>query len=92
MPQTAAPLAFGKNNMASTLHETETGHAVIGDKTAEGTEQLVVTLHPESGLLAEFVFNEGMTKDALIATSGIEIDRAALQRLVQWLREQGALD
>jgi hypothetical protein len=69
--------------MPSTFHESETGQAVIENATAAGTEQLVVTLHPGRDFSVDFVFNEGMLGDALIASSGISIDQVALQSLVQ---------
>ncbi|RJF95495.1 hypothetical protein [Noviherbaspirillum saxi] len=78
--------------MASTFHESETGQAIIENTMEAGTERLVVTLHPESGFSVDFEFHEGIEGNALIASSGISIDRAALQKLAQWLREQGALD
>jgi hypothetical protein len=57
-----------------------------------GNERLVVSLHRGSGFSAEFEFNEGVKGNALIAFSGISIDRIALRKIVQELREQGALD
>jgi hypothetical protein len=81
-----------RNDMPSTFHESETGQAVIENTTLIGSEQLVVTLHPGSDFSADFEFKEGMIEGALIASCGISIDRVALQKLVQWMREQGALD
>lgn len=78
--------------MQSKFHESETGQAIIENVSVAGTEQLVVTLHPGRDFSAEFEFKEGIESNALIASIGIAIDRSALQKLVQWLREQGALD
>jgi hypothetical protein len=78
--------------MPSTFHESEMGQAMIENVSEAGTEQLVVTLHPGLDFSAEFEFREGIESNALIATSGILIDRGTLQKLVQWMREQGALE
>ncbi|HJV74685.1 MAG TPA: hypothetical protein VJ654_10720 [Noviherbaspirillum sp.] len=78
--------------MTSSFRESEPGQVIIENAAATGNEQLVVTLHPGYDFSAEFEFREGMESNALIATSGISIDRVALQKLVHWLSEQGALD
>jgi hypothetical protein len=78
--------------MQSTFHGPATGQAIIENESAAGTEQLFITLHPGSHFSAKFEFKVGALGNGLISSSGISIDRVALQKLVQWLREQGALD
>lgn len=78
--------------MPSIFQGSEAGQAVIRNTTPAGTEELVVTLHPGSDFSAEFEFKEDILADGLIFSSGIAVDRLALQRLVRWMREQGAVD
>lgn len=76
--------------MRSTFHELQLGKAVIQNATESGTEQLIVTLHPESRSAIEVQIKENMNGNS--ATSGtISIDQHGLQQLFQWLREEGAV-
>ncbi|MDP3843779.1 MAG: hypothetical protein Q8Q81_14610 [Oxalobacteraceae bacterium] len=77
--------------MQSTFHESETGQAVIQNATSVGTEQLVVTLHPGGDSSVEIQIKENIPGNGLVSSS-ISINQTGLQRLVQWLREQGAVD
>ena len=77
--------------MQSTFHESETGQAVIQNTTSVGTEQLVVTLHPGSDSSVEIQIKEDIPDNGLVSSS-ISINQLSLQKLVQWLREQGAVD
>lgn len=76
--------------MRSTFHELQLGKAVIQNATESGTEQLIVTLHPESRSAIEVQIKENTNGNS--ATSGtISIDQHGLQQLFQWLREEGAV-
>lgn len=77
--------------MQSTFQESATGQAVIRNTTSVGNEQLVVTLHPGSDSSVEIQIKED-TLGADLVTSSMTINRQSLERLVQWLREQGAVD
>jgi hypothetical protein len=77
--------------MQSTFSESDTGQAVIQNATAVDTEQLVVTLHPGNDSSVEIQIKEDVPGGGLVSSS-ISINQASLQKLVQWLREQGAVD
>lgn len=77
--------------MQSTFQGSDSGQAVIQNATAIGNEKLVVTLHPESGSSVDIQIRED-TGGQDIVSSEITINQAGLQQLVQWLREQGAID
>jgi hypothetical protein len=82
-----------RNDMQSTFQASETGQAVIQNASPVGTEQLVVTLHPGSDSSIEIQIREDVAGDANeLVSSSISINRDSLQKLVQWLREQGAVD
>lgn len=76
--------------MQTTFHASASGQAVIQNSTAVGTEQLVVTLHPGSDSCAHIQIKED-DPGGLVANS-MSINQDNLQKLVQWLREQGAVD
>jgi hypothetical protein len=58
-----------------------------------GTEKLVVTLHPGNDSSVEIQIREDLANDPNeVVSSAISINRDGLQKLVQWLREQGAVD
>lgn len=79
--------------MQSTFQASETGQAVIQNASPVGTEQLVVTLHPGNDSSIEIQIKEDVAGDPNeLVSSAISINRDGLQRLVQWLREQGAVD
>lgn len=77
--------------MQSTFHASDGGQAVIRNTTAIGTEQLVVSLHPGSDSSVDIEIKEDSTGSDIVA-SAISINQSNLQKLVQWLREQGAVD
>lgn len=77
--------------MQSTFHASDTGQAVIQNATAIGTEQLVVTLHPGSDSSVEVQIKEDGPGGGLVSSS-ISINQHNLQRLVEWLREQGTIE
>jgi hypothetical protein len=77
--------------MLSTFRESDTGQAVIQNTTSVDTEQLIVTLHPGSDSSVEIQIREDVPGGGLVSST-ISINQASLQRLVQWLREQGAVD
>jgi hypothetical protein len=77
--------------MHSTFRASDTGQAVIENASSVGTDQLVFTLHPGSDSSIEVQIKEDVSRDDQVSSS-ISINRAGLQQLVQWLREQGAVD
>lgn len=77
--------------MQSTFNASDGGQAVIRNTTAIGTEQLVVSLHPGSDSSVDIEIKEDSTGSDIVA-SAISINQSNLQKLVQWLREQGAVD
>ncbi len=76
--------------MQSTFKASDSGQAVIQNTGAAGTEQLVVTLHPGSDSSAHIQIREDGAGG--LVTSAMAINRDNLQKLVQWLQEQGAVD
>lgn len=76
--------------MQSTFRASDAGQAVIQNNTAVGTEQLVVSLHPGADSCAHIQIKEDVP-GGLVSTS-MSINQMNLQRLVDWLREQGAVD
>lgn len=77
--------------MHSTFQASDSGQAVIQNATAIGTEKLVVTLHPESDSSVDIQIREDAGGQDVVSST-ITINQASLQKLVQWLREQGAVD
>ncbi len=77
--------------MHSTFQASDSGQAVIRNDTAIGNEKLVVTLHPENGSSVDIQIREDSGGQDVVSSS-ITINQAGLQQLVQWLREQGAVD
>jgi hypothetical protein len=77
--------------MQSTFHQSDTGQAVIQNTTSIDTEQLVVTLHPGSDSSVEIQIKEEVPGSGMVSSS-ISINQPCLQKLVQWLRDQGAVD
>jgi hypothetical protein len=79
--------------MQTTFQASETGQAVIRNAGSVGTEQLVVTLHPGNDSSIEIQIKEDVPGDPNeLVSSAISINRDGLQKLVQWLRDQGAVD
>lgn len=76
--------------MKSTFHEVELGKAVIQNVTETGTEQLVVTLHPENKFPVQLQIRNN-TDGGSTASPPISIDQHGLQQLFQWLRGEDAL-
>jgi hypothetical protein len=77
--------------MQSTFQEAGPGRAIIQNATSVGTEQLVVTLHPGTELAVEIEIKEDTGGGDSLVSSAISIKQPGLQKLVQWLREQGAV-
>ncbi|WP_019139771.1 hypothetical protein [Noviherbaspirillum massiliense] len=77
--------------MQSIFQASDSGQAVIRNATATGTEQLVVTLHPGSDSSVDIEIREDVPGSGLVSSS-ISINQSNLQRLVQWLRDQDAVD
>jgi hypothetical protein len=77
--------------MKSTFHELELGKAVIQNATADGTEQLIVTLSPEDQSSVRIQIKKNVADAQRSATDSITIDQHGLQKLFQWLREEGAV-
>ncbi|QAU32739.1 hypothetical protein [Janthinobacterium sp. 17J80-10] len=77
--------------MHSTFQASDSGQAVIQNATAIGHEKLVVTLQTEGSSSLEFQIRED-TGSQDVVSSSITINQECLQALVQWLRQQGAVD
>jgi len=77
--------------MKSTFHELQLGTAVIQNATPEGTEQLIVTLRPEDQSSVQIQIKKNTASEHRSATDSIAIDQHGLQKLFQWLREEGAV-
>ncbi len=77
--------------MHSTFQASDSGQAVIRNDTAIGNEKLVVTLHPQGDSAIDIQIREDSGGQDVVS-SAITINQAGLQQLVQWLREQGAVD
>lgn len=75
--------------MQSTFRASDSGQAVFQNTTASGTEQLLVTLHPGSDSSAHIQIKEDVS-GGMVSTS-ISINQSNLQKLVEWLRDQGAV-
>jgi hypothetical protein len=76
--------------MRSTFHEVELGRAVLQNSTTVGTEQLVVNLKPESHSTVQIQIKQN-TEGQDPTVSSISIDQSGLQKLIHWLREEGAV-
>lgn len=76
--------------MKTTFHEVELGKAVIQNATDDGTQQLIVTLHPESKMPVELQIRQN-TDGSSVASEPISLDQHGLQQLFQWLREEDIL-
>jgi hypothetical protein len=76
--------------MHSTFHASGSGQAVIQNAGIAGTEQLVVSLHPGSDSSVDIQVREDVPGSGVI-TSSISINQGNLQKLVEWLREQGTV-
>ncbi len=77
--------------MQSTFHASDSGQAVIRNTTAVDKEQLVVTLHPGSDSMIDIQIKDEPLGGDLVSNS-ISINQPNLQKLVDWLREQGVVD
>lgn len=84
-------LSIGERKMKSTFHELELGKAVVQNVTDTGTEQLVVTLPPENRSSVHIQVRENINDGGNAASSSISVDQHGLQKLFQWLREEGAV-
>lgn len=76
--------------MQSTFQASETGQAIVQNTTAAGIEQLVVSLSQDDSL-AHFQIKEDSTSGGVVS-SVISVNQTNLQKLVDWLREQGIVD
>jgi hypothetical protein len=88
--QIHSDLLLKEDKMKASFHEVELGQAVLQNSTAIGTEQLIVTLKPESHASIRFQIKQN-TNESSSTVSSIAIDQQGLQKLVQWLREEGAV-
>jgi hypothetical protein len=77
-------------DMQSTFQASDSGQAVIENSSAAGTEQLVVSLHPGSDSSIHIQIKENALGG--LVSSAISINRDNLQKLVDWLRGQGAVE
>lgn len=80
----------GEGKMKSTFHEIELGQAVSQNATSVGTEQLIVKLKSDGPPGVQIQIKQN-TNDQTSTASSISVDQHSLQKLVQWLREEGAV-
>lgn len=78
--------------MQSTFQSSSSGQAVIQNTTTFGSEQLIVSLHPGADSSVDIQIKEDSPSDNSYVMSSISINQDGLQKLVSWLREQGAVD
>jgi hypothetical protein len=78
--------------MQSTFHASDSGQAIIQNTTAIGTEKLVVNLHPGSDSLIDIQIREEAPGEGMMVSSTMSINQSSMQKLVEWLRDQGAVD
>lgn len=78
--------------MQTSFHASDSGQAVIQNATSIGTEKLVVNLHPGSDSMIEVQIREDGPDDSLTVSSTISINQGGMQKLVEWLRDQGVVD
>lgn len=76
--------------MKTTFHEVELGKAVVQNASEIGTEQLIVTIHPESKSSIQIQIRQN-TDGSSTTSSAIAIDQHGLRKLVDWLREENVL-
>jgi hypothetical protein len=85
------PVQRQEQVMQSTFQASDTGQAIIQNTSSVDTEQLVFTCHPGGASSVEVQIREDVPGSGLIS-SAITVNRDSLQKLVQWLREQGVVD
>lgn len=77
--------------MQSTFHASDSGQAVIRNTTTFDSEQLVVTLHPGSDSMIDIQIKEEVSGGDMVSST-ISVNQPQLQKLVEWLRDQGVVD
>ena len=77
--------------MQTTFNASPSGQAIIQNTTAAGVEKLVVNLHPGNDSLIDVQIKEETPGDGMLVSSSISINQEGMQKLVEWLREQGAI-
>lgn len=77
--------------MQTTFNASPSGQAIIQNTTAAGIEKLVVSLHPGSDSMIDVQIKEETPGDGLLVSSTISINQEGLQKLVEWLRDQGVI-
>jgi len=77
--------------MQTTFNASPSGQAIIQNTTAAGTEKLVVNLHPGNDSMIDVQIKEETPGDGMLVSSSISINQEGMQKLVEWLREQGAI-
>lgn len=77
--------------MQTTFNASPSGQAIIQNTTAAGVEKLVVNLHPGNNSMIDVQIKEETPGDGMLVSSTISINQEGLQKLVEWLRDQGAI-
>ena len=77
--------------MQTTFNASPSGQAIIQNTTAAGIEKLVVNLHPGNDSLIDVQIKEETPGDGLLVSSTISVNQEGMQKLVEWLRDQGAI-
>lgn len=77
--------------MQTTFNSSPSGQATIQNTTAAGVEKLVVNLHPGNDSMIDVQIKEETPGEGMLVSSTISINQEGLQKLVEWLRDQGAV-
>jgi hypothetical protein len=77
--------------MQTTFNASPSGQAIIQNTSAAGIEKLVVNLHPGNDSMIDVQIKEETPGDGMLVSSSISINQEGMQKLVEWLREQGAI-
>ncbi|OWW21893.1 hypothetical protein [Noviherbaspirillum denitrificans] len=77
--------------MQTTFNASPSGQAIIQNTTAAGIEKLVVNLHPGNDSVIDIQIKEETPGDGMLVSSTISINQDGMQKLVEWLRDQGAI-
>lgn len=77
--------------MQTTFNASPSGQAIIQNTSAAGIEKLVVNLHPGNDSMIDVQIKEETPGDGMLVSSTISINQEGMQKLVEWLREQGAI-
>ena len=76
--------------MQSSFQASDSGQAVIRHTTSVGTDELVISMHPEGDSSIEVQIRDDTPGDGVISNA-MRVNREELQQLVDWLRLRGVV-